>query len=148
MTKRLSLEVVEIYYADYSHLVISTGGRELLRMKAEDLNVKHFVRLRLHLLMNHNYFIYITTNPSKTVLYIGVTNDLTTRLSQHYENRGKADSFAGRYYCHNLIYWERFQYIEHAIEREKEIKKWSRAKKESLIASFNPTWRFLNDEVV
>jgi putative endonuclease len=97
--------------------------------------------------MNHNYFTYITTNSSKTVLYIGVTNDLQTRLAQHYENRGKAETFAGKYFCHNLIYWERFQYIEHAVEREKELKKWNRLKKERLITSFNPGWRFLNGEV-
>ena len=96
---------------------------------------------------NHNYFIYITTNPTKTVLYIGVTNDLNTRLKEHYENRGKPKTFAGKYYCYHLIYWERFQYIEHAIEREKELKKWSRIKKEHLINSFNPEWAFLNKEI-
>lgn len=69
---------------------------------------------------NHNYFVYIVTNPTKTVLYTGVTNDLTTRLQQHYENRGNKSSFAGKYFCYNLLYWERFQYIDHAIEREKE----------------------------
>ncbi len=95
----------------------------------------------------HNYFVYIVTNPNKTVLYIGVTNDLETRLTQHYENRGNKKTFAGRYYCYHLIYWERHQYIEHAIEREKEIKKWRRAKKETLINEFNPDWKFLNDDV-
>jgi len=95
----------------------------------------------------HNYFVYIITNPNKTVLYIGVTNDLETRLAQHYENRGNKKSFAGRYYCYHLLYWERHQFIEHAIEREKEIKKWRRSKKETLINEFNPDWKFLNDEV-
>ncbi|MEL7004451.1 MAG: GIY-YIG nuclease family protein [Bacteroidota bacterium] len=94
--------------------------------------------------MNHNYFIYITTNPSKTTLYVGVTNSLVTRMQQHYENRGNKKTFAGRYFCYNLIYWERFQYIQHAIDREKEIKKWRREKKEALISSFNPSWKFLN----
>ena len=95
---------------------------------------------------NHNYYIYITTNPNKSVLYIGVTNDLSIRMNQHYENRGSHESFAGKYYCYNLIYWERFQYIQHAIEREKEIKKWSRLKKEALINSLNPKWYFLNPD--
>ena len=80
-------------------------------------------------------------------MYIGVTNNLVTRLHQHYENRGERQSFAGKYFCYNLIYWERFQYIEHAIEREKELKNWSRVKKEALINSTNPEWRFLNEEV-
>jgi len=97
--------------------------------------------------MFHNDFVYIVTNPAKTVLYIGVTNDLPTRLQQHYENKGQQKTFAGRYFCYNLIYWERFDYIQHAIEREKELKKWNRKKKENLINELNPEWRFFNDEV-
>ena len=93
---------------------------------------------------NHNYYIYITTNPNKSVLYIGVTNNLEIRMNQHFENRGKTDSFAGKYYCYNLIYWERFQYIQHAIDREKEVKKWSRDKKVNLIKTMNPNWDFLD----
>ncbi|HXH98872.1 MAG TPA: GIY-YIG nuclease family protein [Sphingobacteriaceae bacterium] len=96
---------------------------------------------------DHNYFIYITTNPAKTTLYIGVTNNLFTRMLQHYENRGTVNTFAGKYHCYNLVYWERFQYVDHAIEREKELKKWSRIKKEKLINSLNPEWNFLNDEI-
>lgn len=95
----------------------------------------------------HNYFVYITTNPGKTVLYVGVTHDLVSRLHQHYESRGKTDTFAGKYYCYNLLYWERYQYIQHAIDREKEIKKWRREKKEALIHSMNPAWKFLNGEI-
>ena len=91
---------------------------------------------------NHNYFVYIITNPGKTVLYTGVTNDLPTRLKQHYENRGKKATFAGRYYCYKLIYYERFDDINIAIEREKEIKDLSRAKKEALIKEQNPKWDF------
>lgn len=96
---------------------------------------------------SHQYFVYITTNPNRTVLYIGVTNDLQTRLRQHFENSGNPKSFAGKYYCYNLIYWERFNHIDHAIEREKELKRWRREKKEKLITSFNPKWMFLNNEV-
>jgi putative endonuclease len=95
----------------------------------------------------HNYFVYILTNPIKTVLYTGMTNDLRRRLEQHFEQRGKKETFAGRNYCFNLIYWERHGYVQHAIEREKEIKGWSRKKKEALIEDFNPEWRFLNGEV-
>jgi len=96
---------------------------------------------------NHNYFVYILTNPTKTVLYIGITNDLQTRLQQHFNERGRQKTFAGRYFCFNLIYYERHQYVNNAITREKEIKKWRREKKETLINDFNPEWRFLNDEV-
>ena len=95
---------------------------------------------------NYNFYVYITTNPAKTVLYIGVTNNLDRRISEHYENRGNPETFAGKYYCYNLIYYEHFSHINQAIEREKEIKKWRREKKEALIISFNPERRFLNDD--
>jgi putative endonuclease len=81
---------------------------------------------------NYNYFVYITTNPGKDVLYTGVTNDLRVRLMQHYENRGTKNSFAGRYYCYKLIYYEYFSDIKQALSREKEIKGWSGKKKEAL----------------
>ena len=92
--------------------------------------------------MMGNYFVYITTNPKKTTLYTGGTNDLTTRMNQHYENRGKPKTFAGRYYCYKLIYFERYSNPTMAIEREKEIKDLSRIKKEELINSVNPNWSF------
>ena len=94
-----------------------------------------------------NYFVYIVTNPRRTTLYIGVTNDLEYRLEQHFENRGKKKTFAGRYYCYQLLYWEWFYSPGHAIEREKELKSWSRKKKEALIESVNPRWDFLNRSV-
>jgi len=95
---------------------------------------------------NHNYYIYITTNPKKTVLYVGVTNDLYVRMQQHLEdNLDTRKTFAGKYFCYNLIYWERFQFIQDAIAREKEIKGWRREKKIGLIATMNPNWEFLND---
>ncbi|EJF08241.1 GIY-YIG nuclease family protein [Pontibacter sp. BAB1700] len=92
---------------------------------------------------SHNYFVYITTNPGKTVLYVGVTNDLVYRLDQHKENRGKPETFAGRYFCYKLVYYERYTYVQHAIDREKELKSWSREKKMNLIKSENPYLRFL-----
>jgi len=95
---------------------------------------------------NYNFYVYVVTNLTKTVLYVGVTNDLSTRLHQHFENKGNPKTFAGRYACYHLVYYEHFTNIEHAIEREKELKKWSRKKKEELIASVNPNWSFLNKE--
>ena len=89
------------------------------------------------------YHVYITTNPAKTVLYIGVTGSLTRRLAQHYENRGNNETFAGRYFCYNLLYAEQFQDVKAATSREKELKGWTRAKKEVLIAALNPDWEFL-----
>ena len=95
---------------------------------------------------NYNFYVYITTNPEKTVLYVGVTNDLDRRLYEHHENKGDINTFAGKYYCYNLIYFEHFSYIEHAIAREKEIKRWNRSKKIKLIESTNPKWLFLNND--
>ena len=89
------------------------------------------------------YCFYSTTNPAKTVLYIGVTNSLSRRLGQHYENRGNNETFAGRYFCYNLLYYEQFTDIKAAISREKELKGWTRAKKEALIDTMNPEREFL-----
>ena len=95
----------------------------------------------------HNYFIYITTNKNRTVLYTGVTNNLKRRLSEHEANSHEHNKcFTGRYNCYHLIYYERFQRILDAIGREKEIKGWKRNKKENLIREFNPEWRFLNND--
>jgi putative endonuclease len=96
---------------------------------------------------NYNFYVYIITNLDRTTLYIGVTNDLNVRLEQHRQNRGNPKSFAGKYHCYLLVYYEHFSHIEHAIAREKELKKWRREKKDNLIATTNPEWTFLNKEV-
>jgi putative endonuclease len=93
------------------------------------------------------YFVYILTNPAKSVLYIGVTNNLMARLKEHWDNRGNDETFAGKYFCYNLIYYETSSSIELSIAREKELKKWSRDKKEALIRSQNPDWLFLNRQI-
>ncbi|MFT2008651.1 GIY-YIG nuclease family protein [Pontibacter sp. 13R65] len=98
-------------------------------------------------MFNSNFFVYITTNPKRTTYYIGVTNGLTTRLTQHYQNSGDKKTFAGRYFCYNLIYFERYTSAIHAIEREKQLKSWSRSKKDTLIKSKNPELKFLNNLV-
>jgi len=90
-----------------------------------------------------HYFVYIITNPNKTVLYTGVTNDIAVRLEQHYQNRGNKTNFAGKFHCYKLLYFETFSGIEQAISREKEIKGWTRARKEALIKEVNPNWDFL-----
>ena len=94
----------------------------------------------------HQYFIYILTNLKKTSLYIGVTNSLSRRLQEHFDNRGNPSSFAGRYHCYSLVYFEEFKYILDAIAREKQLKRWSRKKKDWLIEMKNPDWKFLNGD--
>ena len=96
----------------------------------------------------HNYYVYITTNKNKTVLYIGVTNNITIRLWYHEEGAlNHRNSFTARYNCYNLVYWEHYTQIDVAIAREKELKGWTRKKKEQLINEFNPDWKFLNEEM-
>ncbi len=91
----------------------------------------------------HNYYTYITTNPGKTTFYTGVTNDLSRRLQEHYENRGKNKTFAGRYFCYKLVYFEQCSDVRAAIFREKEIKAMSREEKVQLIRTMNPEMNFL-----
>ena len=91
------------------------------------------------------YYVYITTNPARKVLYIGITNSLSDRMAQHYANRGSAQTFAGRYFCYNLVHVEEYSNINAAIVREKELKGWTRAKKDALIALENPEWVFLQN---
>ncbi|MDX2000806.1 MAG: GIY-YIG nuclease family protein [Chitinophagales bacterium] len=99
--------------------------------------------LYLHF-VNKHYYVYILTNPEKTVLYTGVTNDLVRRIQEHKENKGLQKTFAGRYFCYKLVYYESCTNVRQAIEREKEIKGWRRQKKEQLIKSVNPTWQFID----
>jgi putative endonuclease len=93
------------------------------------------------------YYVYIVTNFKKTVLYTGVTNSLEQRIVEHYLDRGKTNSFTAKYHTYYLLYYESFDFINNAIAREKEIKGWSRNKKETLIASLNPKMEFLNIEL-
>ena len=93
------------------------------------------------------FYVYITTNPSQDALYVGMTNNLQQRIIEHYLNRGKPETHAGKYYCYNLVFYETFTYVNKAIAKEKEIKKWRREKKEALIGSINPEWNNLNKEI-
>jgi putative endonuclease len=63
------------------------------------------------------------------------------------DSKNTKQSFAGKYNCYFLVYYEEFNDPKKAIEREKEIKKWRREKKDALIAGFNPEWNFLNEGI-
>ena len=97
--------------------------------------------------MNKGGYIYIMTNKYKTTLYIGVTNDLRRRVWEHRIHYVK-NSFTDKYNLEFCIYYECFPTIEQAINRETEIKKWNRNKKENLIVAFNPDWSDLWDDVL
>ena len=88
------------------------------------------------------YFVYMLTNASRTVLYTGVTGDLTRRLAQH--RSGETGGFTARYRAHRLVYFEQTTDVRAAIAREKQLKGWSRAKKDALVESVNPLWQDLS----
>jgi len=92
------------------------------------------------MLSDHNYFMYILASKSRT-LYVGITKRLLFRVRQHRE--GVYEGFTKKYKIQRLVYFERFQYIENAIAREKQIKGWLRARKVELIERMNPTWEDL-----
>ena len=91
--------------------------------------------------MEKLYYVYMITNYTNKTLYIGVTNNLYRRLDEH--NQKKANGFTSRYNIYKLVYVESTPDISAAITREKQLKKWSRAKKERLINMQNPEWKDL-----
>jgi putative endonuclease len=86
-------------------------------------------------------YVYIVASHSR-VLYIGVTNDLERRVSEHRQKLVRG--FTAMYNVTRLVYFEEFDRISEAIAREKELKNWSRAKKISLIEQLNPEWEDLS----
>ena len=90
----------------------------------------------------HLYYVYILTNASHKVLYIGVTNDLERRCYEHKHKLVKG--FTQKYNVNKLIYFEIFEEIDLAISREKHIKGYSRAKKVALIDQLNSNWNELH----
>ncbi|WP_042722092.1 GIY-YIG nuclease family protein [Flavobacterium sp. B17] len=91
----------------------------------------------------YTYYVYILTNKRRSVLYTGVTNNLHRRL-YHHSSKFNMNSFTGKYNVEFLIYYEKFGWIQQAIEREKEIKNFPRSKKLELIRSTNPNLDFWN----
>lgn len=92
------------------------------------------------------HYVYILSNVTGSVLYVGVTNHLVRRITEHRE--GKAGSFTARYNVNHLVYWEDADEVTSAIEREKQIKGGSRRRKIELIESANPHWHDLYDEIL
>jgi len=95
--------------------------------------------------MNKTGYVYIMTNKIRSTLYIGVTNDLCRRVFEH-KNHLIKNSFTDRYNLEFCIYFEEFPYFSLAIQREKELKKWNRQKKEDLINKLNSDWKELVNE--
>jgi putative endonuclease len=87
------------------------------------------------------YFAYIMASRSRT-LYVGVTADVRRRAFQH--QHPNHPCFTARYNCARLVWFQSFQSVDAAIQREKQLKGWSRAKRIALIEAANPTWEDLS----
>jgi putative endonuclease len=94
---------------------------------------------------NRTFYVYILTNKNRTVLYTGVTNDLTRRVWEHKDKMH--DGFTKWYNVDRLVYYEAFDDVREAIAREKQIKGGSRQKKIDLINGMNKDWRDLYEEL-
>ena len=90
------------------------------------------------------YYIYIMTNKSNKVIYIGVTNDLGRRIFEH-KNK-LVEGFTKKYNLMKLVCYEVTEDVESAIKREKQLKNWHRGWKINLINQFNPEWKDLSEE--
>ena len=92
------------------------------------------------------YYVYMLTNKNNNVLYTGVTNDLKRRLFEH-KNK-LIDGFTKKYNVHKLVYYEITTDVNSAIAREKQIKGWTRARKNNLVESKNSQWCDLAESII
>ncbi|PCJ86524.1 MAG: hypothetical protein COA52_15005 [Hyphomicrobiales bacterium] len=90
-------------------------------------------------------YVYIMASKPRGTLYIGVTNDITRRAVEHRESI--ASEFTTKYQCKRLVWYELHDTVPDAIAREKQLKKWLRAWKITLIETVNSGWRDLFDEL-
>ncbi|MEK7532757.1 MAG: GIY-YIG nuclease family protein [Patescibacteria group bacterium] len=94
--------------------------------------------------MGRHYYVYILMNEWHTVSYVGITSSLLKRLWQHQEK--VVESFTKKYRINTLVYYETYNTPFEAIAREKQLKRWSRAKKVAIIKTINPTFRDLSKD--
>lgn len=92
------------------------------------------------------YYVYILASKKNGTLYIGVTSNLIKRIYEH--KNDVAEGFTRKYAVHDLVYFEDTESVESAIAREKQLKKWNRAWKISLIEKSNPAWKDLYPELI
>jgi putative endonuclease len=96
--------------------------------------------------MAKEYYVYMMSNYNRSVLYIGVTNNLVRRIDEH--RGGLVEGFTKKYKCKYLLYYETANSIEAAILREKQLKNWRRDKKDRLILTSNPGKKDLSTEIL
>ena len=95
---------------------------------------------------DHDYYVYIVTNKHRSTLYIGMTNSLVRRISQH--KAGEIEGFTQRYQLNRLVWFEHFRDVRDAIACEKKMKGWLRAKKIARIEKTNPRWLDLSADLL
>ena len=91
------------------------------------------------------YYVYMITNKHNTVLYTGITGDLPKRVYEHKEKL--VNGFTKKYNVDKIVYFESFENVDNEIQREKQIKNYSRKRKEELINEFNEEWKDLYTEL-
>ncbi len=89
--------------------------------------------------------VYIISNQSHSTIYVGVTSDIAQRMAQHHNHQ--FGGFSARYNLTKLLHFEELGSMAEAIVREKQIKSWSRKRKDGLISSNNPSWKDLLEEL-
>ena len=87
------------------------------------------------------YYVYILSSNNNSTIYVGVTNNLERRIYEH--KNELLEGFSKKYHTHKLVYYEQTSDVLSALTREKQIKSWSRERKNELINTTNPTWRDL-----
>jgi putative endonuclease len=91
---------------------------------------------------DHHYYVYIVASRTR-ILYCGLTNSVARRTEEH--RAGLIPGFTADYKCNRLLWFEHYRYVHNAIDREKEIKRWTRAKKIELIEETNSSWADLSE---
>lgn len=94
--------------------------------------------------MSKTYYTYILTHKNHHVFYVGITNNIKRRISEH--KLATFGTHVGRYNIKKLVYFETHKDVRVAIRREKTIKKWKRQWKINIITEFNPNWNDLSDD--
>ena len=92
------------------------------------------------------YYVYILANQTNAVIYIGLTGHLKRRLYEH--KNEQFDGFTRKYHVQKLVYFEEYTNVHDAIAREKQLKRWTRSKKNALVETQNPTWSDLENDLL
>ena len=96
-------------------------------------------------MFDKSYYVYILASPRNGLLYVGMTNSLPRRLEEH--QNGEIEGFTKKFGIHKLVYYEVFEDVLNAIDREKQLKRWTRAKKNALVEKENPNWEDLSEKL-